>query len=97
MNNTTIIQKLSELNYNGAKAAYVRQSEDINYQNLSFNERLYNLLESQEIYLANQKISMLQKLSKIKTKYILYLILIHIWIIKKHTKCSSRFIRTASR
>ena len=68
MNNTTIIQKLSELNYNGAKAAYVRQSEDINYQNLSFNGRLYNLLESQEIYLANQKISMLQKLSKIKDK-----------------------------
>ena len=72
MNNTTIIQKLSELNYNGAKAAYIRQSEDIHYQNLSFNERFYNLLEAQEIYLANQKISMLQKLSKNNSNYFKY-------------------------
>jgi DNA replication protein DnaC len=68
MNNNTLIQKLSELNLHGAKSAYMRQSEDINYQSLSFNERLYNLLESQEIYNANAKTKMLQKLSKIKDK-----------------------------
>ena len=45
MNNTTIIQKLSELNYNGAKAAYIRQSEDIHYQNLSFI-RLLSLIST---------------------------------------------------
>ena len=68
MNNNAIMQKLSLLNLNGAKSAYMRQSEDINYQNLSFNERFYNILESQEIYNANQKTKMLQKLSKIKDK-----------------------------
>jgi DNA replication protein DnaC len=68
MNNNTIIQKLTELNLGGAKSAYIRQSEDITYQNLSFNERLYNLLETQEIHNANQKTKMLQKLSKIKDK-----------------------------
>lgn len=68
MNNNTLIQKLSELNLNGAKSAYMRQSEDINYQALSFNERLYNLLETQEIYNANAKTKMLQRFSKIKDK-----------------------------
>jgi DNA replication protein DnaC len=68
MNNSTIIQKLSDLNYIGAKNEYIRQTEDINYQSLSFNERLYSLLESQDIYLSNQKINMLRKLSKIRDK-----------------------------
>ena len=63
MNNSTIIQKLSDLNYIGAKNEYIRQTEDINYQSLSFNERLYSLLESQDIYLSNQKINMLRNIT----------------------------------
>lgn len=68
MNSNAIIQKLTELNLNGAKSAFIRQAEDVNYQALSFNERFYNILESQEIYNANAKTKMLQKLSKIKEK-----------------------------
>lgn len=34
MNNSTIIQKLSDLNYIGAKNEYIRQTEDINYQSI---------------------------------------------------------------
>ena len=68
MNSNAITQKLTELNLNGAKSAFIRQGEDVNYQALSFNERFYNILESQEIYNANAKTKMLQKLSKIKDK-----------------------------
>ena len=68
MNSNAITQKLTELNLNGAKSAFIRQAEDVNYQALSFNERFYNILESQEIYNANAKTKMLQKLSKIKEK-----------------------------
>ena len=53
MNQTTIINKLNDLKYDGFKTAYLRQIEDINYNKLSFDERLYNLLESQEIFLHN--------------------------------------------
>jgi len=68
MNNSQIIQILQKLNLDGAKIAFQRQSEDVNYQTLAFNERLYNLLESHQIYLDNKKISMHQKLSKIKDR-----------------------------
>ena len=68
MQQTTIINKLNDLNYQGFKQAYLRQIEDINYQQLSFEERLYNLLEAQEIFLLNKRIAMNLKLSKIKDK-----------------------------
>src|SRR5574344_987926 len=68
MNQTTIINKINDLRYDGLKQAYLRQIEDISYIKLSFEERLYNLLESQEIFLHNKKISMNLKLSKIKDK-----------------------------
>ena len=68
MNQTTIINKINDLRYDGLKQAYLRQIEDISYNKLSFEERLYNLLESQEIFLHNKKISMNLKLSKIKDK-----------------------------
>jgi len=68
MQQTTIINKLNDLNYQGFKQAYLRQIEDINYQQLSFEERLYNLLEAQEIFLLNKRIAMNLRLSKIKDK-----------------------------
>ena len=68
MNQTTIINKINDLKYDGLKTAYLRQIEDTSYNKLSFDERLYNLLESQEIFLHNKRISMNFKLSKINDK-----------------------------
>jgi DNA replication protein DnaC len=68
MNQTTIINKINDLKYDGLKTAYLRQIEDTSYNKLSFDERLYNLLESQEIFLHNKRISMNFRLSKIKDK-----------------------------
>ena len=68
MNQTTIINKLNDLKYHGFKTAYLRQLEDTNYSKLSFDERIYNLLEAQEIYLDNNRISINLRLSKIKDK-----------------------------
>ena len=45
MNHTTVINKISELGYKGFKEAYLRQMEDVNYHNLSFEDRLYQLLD----------------------------------------------------
>ena len=44
MNQTTIINKINDLKYDGLKTAYLRQIEDTSYNKLSFDERLYNLL-----------------------------------------------------
>jgi len=68
MNHTTIINKLNELNYKGFKEAYVHQSEDVNYNTLPFDERLYQLLDAQDIFLRNKRITMNHRLSKIKDK-----------------------------
>lgn len=68
MNQTTIINKLNDLKYDGFKSAYLRQIEDTNYSKLSFDERVYNLLEAQEIFLQNKRISVNLRLSKIKDK-----------------------------
>ena len=57
MNQTTVINKINDLNYHGLKEAYLRQIEDTNYRQLSFEERLYNLLEVQEIFLHNKRIA----------------------------------------
>ena len=43
MNSSTVIDKISDLNYKGFKEAYLRQMEDVNYNQLSFEERLYFL------------------------------------------------------
>ena len=69
MNQTTIINKINDLRYDGLKQAYLRQIEDISYNKLSFEERLYNLLESQEIFLHNKKISMNWKLTDLGHTY----------------------------
>lgn len=68
MNQSTLIEKMNDLKYQGIKEAYIRQCEDKNYSSLSFDERLYNLLEAQEIFLHNKRITMNMKLSKIKDK-----------------------------
>jgi DNA replication protein DnaC len=68
MNQTTIINKINDLNYIGLKEAYLRQIEDVNYNQLSFDERFYNLLEAQEIHLHNRRIQTNLRASKIKDK-----------------------------
>jgi DNA replication protein DnaC len=68
MNQTTLINKINDLGYQGLKEAYLRQIEDINYTKLSFEERFYNLLEAQEIFLLNKKIAYNLRASKIKDK-----------------------------
>jgi DNA replication protein DnaC len=68
MNQTTVINKINDLGYHGLKEAYLRQIEDVNYNQLSFDERLYNLLEVQELFLHNKRIAMNLRVSKIKDK-----------------------------
>jgi len=68
MNQTTVINKINDLNYQGFKEAYLRQIEDTNYHALDFEERLYNLLEAQEIYLHNKRVAANLRASKIKDK-----------------------------
>ena len=68
MNHTTILNKINDLNYKGLKEAYERQMEDTNYHNLSFEDRLYNLLDTQYIFLQNKRIIMNSRLSRIKDK-----------------------------
>ena len=68
MNSTIVINKIDELKFKGLKEAYIRQLEDIHYHTLSFEERLYNLLDSEYIFLLNKRIDRNFKLSKIKNK-----------------------------
>ena len=68
MNHTTVINKITDLGYKGFKEAYLRQIEDINYHDLSFEDRLYQLLEAQDIFLNNKRTAMNLKLSRIKDK-----------------------------
>ena len=68
MTHATLITKITDLNYQGLKEAYERQIEDINYQTLSFEDRLYQLLDAQELFLKNKRITMNHRLSKIKDK-----------------------------
>lgn len=68
MNHNTVINKLNELNYKGFKEAYLHQIEDVNYSSLPFDERLYQLLDAQDIFLRNKRIVMNHRLSKIKDK-----------------------------
>ena len=68
MNQETVLNKMSELKLEGFKIAYQRQIEDRNYDKLSFNEKLYNLLEAQDTFQHNRKIQMNFRMSKIKEK-----------------------------
>jgi DNA replication protein DnaC len=62
------MDKINDLNYQGLKEAYIRQTEDVNYSRLGFDERLYNLLEAQEIFMHNKRIATNFRQSKIKDK-----------------------------
>jgi DNA replication protein DnaC len=68
MEHINIINKLDELSYKGFKDAYMHQIEDVNYDSVSFEDRLYQLLDAQDIFLKNKRIQMAFKLSKIKDK-----------------------------
>jgi DNA replication protein DnaC len=68
MTHSQLTQIIDQLGYKGLKEAYQRQSEDINYAAMSFEERLYQLLDAQEIFLKNKRIAMNHRLSKIKDK-----------------------------
>lgn len=68
MTHAQLLQKIEILGYKGMKESYERQCEDINYAKMSFEERLYQLLDTQELFLKNRRIAMNYKLSKIKDK-----------------------------
>ena len=69
MTHSQIIEKINELGYKGLKEAYERQSEDVTYTTMSFEERLFQLLDAQELFLRNKRITMNHRLSKIKDKF----------------------------
>lgn len=69
MHDSHLLEKMTQLGLNGFKEAYARQSEDVSYQTLAFEERLYQLLDAQSLYLRNKAIAMNRKLSKIKEKH----------------------------
>lgn len=68
MTHTQLADKINQLGYKGFKEAYQRQSEDVAYTTMSFEERLYQLLDAQDIFLKNRRIIMNHRLSKIKDK-----------------------------
>jgi len=68
MNQSTLLDKITTLGYQGLKSAYLRQSEDVSYGKLDFEDRLYQLLDAQDIFLKNKRIIMNHRLSKIKDK-----------------------------
>ena len=68
MTHTQLLQKIESLGYRGLRDSYERQCEDIDYAKMSFEERLYQLLDAQELFLKNKRIAMNHKLSKIKDK-----------------------------
>jgi len=68
MTHSQLQEKIEGLGYKGFKDSYERQCEDINYTKMSFEERLYQLLDAQEIFLKNKRITMNHRLSKIKDK-----------------------------
>jgi len=68
MTQTTVINKINDLKYKGFKEAYIRQIEDVNYHSLTFEDRLYNLLDSEYIFLQNKRIIFNTRLSRIKDK-----------------------------
>jgi len=68
MTHAQLTEKINLLGYQGFKEAYQRQSEDISYTSMSFEERVHQLLDAQEIFLKNKRITMNHRLSKIKDK-----------------------------
>ena len=66
MTTATILTQLDTLGFAGFKAALVRQSEDANYTQLTFEERLYQLLEAENTERNNRRIKRLLSQAKLK-------------------------------
>ena len=65
---STLTQQLDILGCSGFKAALQRQSEDSNYTQLTFEERLYQLLEAEQSERTNKKIKRLLSQAKFKDR-----------------------------
>jgi DNA replication protein DnaC len=65
---STLTQQLDTLGCSGFKAALQRQSEDANYTQLTFEERLYQLLEAEQSERTNKKIKRLLSQAKFKDR-----------------------------
>jgi len=65
---STLIQQLDTLGFSGFKAALQRQSEDANYMQLSFEERLYGLLEAEQSERTQKRIKRLLSQAKLKER-----------------------------
>jgi len=66
MTTAAIQTQLDTLGFIGFKNALIRQSEDANYARLTFEERLYNLLEAENVERNNRKIKRLLSQAKLK-------------------------------
>jgi len=65
---STLTQQLDTLGFSGFKAALLRQSEDANYAQLPFEERLYQMLEAEQSERTNKKIKRLLSQAKLKDR-----------------------------
>lgn len=65
---STLTQQLDTLGFSGFKAALQRQSEDANYMQLSFEERLYGLLEAEQSERTQKRIRRLLSQAKLKER-----------------------------
>ena len=68
MTHSTLTQQLDILGFTGFKAALLRQSEDANYTQLPFEERLYQLLEAEQSERREKKIKRLLSQAKLKDR-----------------------------
>lgn len=64
----TLTQQLDILGFSGFKSALQRQSEDTSFSQLSFEERLYGLLEAEKSERRDKKIKRLISQAKLKDK-----------------------------
>ena len=65
---STLTQQLDTLGFTGFKAALERQSKDVNYAQLPFEERLHQLLDAEKSERSNKKIKRLLAQAKLKDK-----------------------------
>jgi DNA replication protein DnaC len=66
MTQATIIEQLTTLGFTGCKQALEKQSEDANYSKLTFEERLYQILEAEINERNNRRIKRLLTQAKFK-------------------------------
>jgi len=65
---STLTRQLDTLGFGGFKAALQRQSEDANYTQLPFEERLYQLLEAEQSERRDKKIKRLLSQARLKDR-----------------------------